>query len=309
MRRVAFALVASLCGCSLESSGTSDDILLGDDTGFDASSTIETSVEDSTVDSGVVDDTGSPVDTATLDSYPADTSVADTFVADTFVPDTFVAADTYVADTYVADTYVADTYVADTYVADTADAPTTGFLACEATAPASVNVNLATEGTIDWAHWGHGGLASNWNRKSGASALVKGSIGSALWWGSYPTQFTWTGGTPTASVTNTNDGIYHQSKDATFQFDAGGSATAERTLKVYVSWNGGSGSIEAKMSDGSATTATSTIPPSGVTGGSGIKPVVYTCRFRPLTATGKLQIRVTQTTSAGYISLLAASLR
>jgi len=339
VRRVSLAFLATLAGCSLESTGTFDETTL-DDTGIVTGDTgvpttdSESPVDSTTTDTAVDDTTTTDTfvgDTTVTDTFKPDTSVTDTFVADTFKPDTFVPdtavtdtfvadtfkPDTFVPDTFVPDTFVPDTFVPDTFVPDTAvtdtfvpETPATGVLSCDATAPtASVDVSLTTDGTLDWAHWGYGGLPGNWNRKSGGTALTKGPIGTPTWWGAYPTKFTWTNGTPTASVTDTTSGIYQNNKGESFAFDSAGDTAVERTLIVYVSWNGGTGTIDAKLSDSSATAATSTIPPTGVPVGTNIHPMLYTCKYRPATAGAKLQITVTQQTTGGYISLLAASLK
>lgn len=284
-------LIALLTGCSLESAGTAEDLPL-DDTGA--------------IDTSVSGDAIFPTDEGVADSSVVDSSIEDTTVADTAAPDTHVA-DTFVPDTAPVDTGMPDTIV----VVDTApDAPVgmpsligeSGPLAASAQ-----KFNLATEGTLDWAHWGHGGSASTWNRKSGGTALVKGAIGGALPWATFPTEISWTGGTPTASVTDSRWGIYHDNNGESFAFDAEGDPTVERTLRVYVTWNNCTGTVEARLSDAMLSWSGPLPPPGGT--GMGIQPAWYQFKFKPAATGGKVQIRVTKTNNSGYMGILAATLK
>ncbi len=328
----------------LDTSASGETSVTEDSTMGDTGESPDTAVESDTGaggDTGAADSAGGGdtfvADTLAADTLVADTLVADTFVADTFVADTFVAdtlvADTFVADTFVADTFVPDTFVPDTFVPDTfvpdtfvpdtsvadtaPETPAVGVLKVTygEQPAASYSINLSTEGTIDWAHWGLG-AAGNWNHKSGATALVKGTIGGATRFTMYPSRFSWTGGTPTASVTNTDEGIYHDANAEFFQFDAAGDSTAERTLKVYGAWRhalvGGaktSATVNISLNDSSATAWSGTLPPPGASDGTDNKMYWVEIKYRPVASTGRVVVKITKTAAAGYISLLAATLK
>jgi hypothetical protein len=324
---------------------TGDTSVPGEDVSFpaDATQPDDAAREDVSLADGTSADTpaDAPVpDTLVPDTLAMDTSVADTFVADTFVADTFVAdtfvADTFVADTFVADTFVADTFVADTLVADTAprdavgpdvslpdatrpdgsavDAGAMPALGCTTSAPtAAVVVNLTSDGTIDWAHWGYasgGASLGSFQHKAGAaSAIGAGTvIGTALASAGYPTRFSWTNGTPTPSASNSTDGEYVSKKDDGFAFDVEGDPLVERTLTAYFASNGATGTLDASLSDGSAKPYATTVPPMGATL-AGIQPLILTCKFRPAAAGAKLVVTLLQTSGSGDVSRLAATLR
>jgi xylan 1,4-beta-xylosidase len=132
-------------------------------------------------------------------------------------------------------------------------------------AAASGSVNLATQGTQDWIHFGLPTSISltnhGVNRKSGANQISDFSIIGAdniYRLTDFPTQMSWTGGTPTASATNTRTGValykwWAVNTGFRITVPAG---TTQRTLKLYCgTWNA-NGQIRASLSDGSAATVT-----------------------------------------------------
>lgn len=281
-------LVATL-GCSFQSVGTGDDSpLVADDTG---SGSADTAI---VADSAVVDEGFSPDTTPAVDS---------TLPVDTGTPP---PVDTGTSPPTDTGTPPPDTTVVDTGPEAAVDTGT-GFLSCEAAAPSSVDVNLTTEGTLDWAHWGYLLVAANWNHKSGANEITKGMIGGALPF-NLSGKFSWSDGTPTGSSSGTNAGVYQNAKNEKYTFDIKGDPLAERVAVIYATWSGASGTFDAKLSDASAAPVAASMPPSGVSTGTGIRSETFTCRFRPVKADGKLQITITQTSSTGYIGLQAASL-
>jgi len=299
MRRAA-VLCVMLSGCSLESAGTAEDLA------FDTGGILE---EDTTSADAIFvgDDTmAGGVDSATPDTTsPPDTGGGlDTSIA----PDTAPPP----PDTAPLDTGVLDTGVLDTGVLDTApETPVFVPSLVGESGPVSGDgkLNLTSEGTLDWAHWGQGGVATNWNRKLGGTALTKGAIGSPLPWGVMPMQFTWTNGTPTASATDSRWGIYHDNSSESFALDAAGDPAVERTLRVYITWNGASGTVSARLSDGMLTWSGPIPPPGGSTTGGSIHPGWFQFKFKTATSAGKLQVTVTQTTNSGYIGIMAATLK
>ena len=265
-------LFSGVSGCSLDSEGIAEEFGAPDTGGeLDTSSAEDSCVAvDSNIeptDTGTPTDTSSPVDTATPDTGPFDTGTIDT------MPETPVLTPSLTGE-----------------AANVAD---------------SDRINLATEGTLDWAHWGYTG-ATSWNRRNGATALIKGATTGAQQWAAMPLQFSWTGGTPTANATDTRTGIYQDDTGETLAFDAAGDPAVERTLRVYCTWNGSTGTVEARLSDATLTWSGTL----GSGGGTGtIHAVRYQFKFKPATATGTLQVRITQSVNAGYIGLLAATLK
>ena len=275
--RVLLALAIVNAGCSLESAGTSVDPTLESGIEGQDSSSTDTSfagTDSATVDSGS-EDSSAPLDSDLVDSAPLDTGVIDTDVIDTGV---------------------IDTGPPDMGVVMPSLSGTIGALP-------SNNVNLATEGTLGWGHWGHGG-ADNFNGKAGSTAINKGTIGTPLWYGIYSTRFSWTGGSPTASASESRQGIYHDKKNESFTFEAAGDPFTERTLRVYVAFDDSTGKIEASLSD-----ATPTWSQSFGGDSSEILPRVVELKFRPATAAGKVVVKVIKSKESGYLSLLAATLK
>jgi hypothetical protein len=312
MRRALLAWTMATSACSLNSEGLGDDFVLRDsgDPWDDTASAIDGAQPDVAIaDSGGVDSTladSGDLDTGALDGG---LDVLDTGVVDSG------SVDSGVLDTGVLDTGVLDTGVLDTGIAiDASETGLTASLTGSGTALGSGThrINLTNEGQIDWAHWGTATSATAWDRKSGGTALVKGAIGSPSPYGLYPTMFSWTGGTPTATSTDNRSGIYHNGKGESFNFEAAGDAASERTLRVYVAWTAATGTIEASLSDAPLTWS-SPIPPAGTSAGSGIEPAVYEIKYRPAASGGKVLIRVVKTSDAAiltnYLSILAATVR
>jgi len=118
--------------------------------------------------------------------------------------------------------------------------------------PASF-VNLTSEGTGDWTHWGHVN-AGSLNRK----ADVGPQIGMTLLGNPTPAQFSnnytsfaWSDGHPVASESGTPTGIYVTGFTNGFKITAPAD-TVSRTLRVYVGLYGAAGTLQAFLSDGSA---------------------------------------------------------
>jgi len=127
-------------------------------------------------------------------------------------------------------------------------------LGCSITGSAdssSAAINLTTEGSIDWEHWGESAL----NRKTGVTPQL-GSYqgignGSILTYNNDPRLVNWSDGTPTLGSSNNADGIYISGMGQGFSFTAPADTTV-RTLKVHVGgWFSG-GTLTAHLSDGSA---------------------------------------------------------
>ncbi|MEO8370734.1 MAG: hypothetical protein ABI806_16235, partial [Candidatus Solibacter sp.] len=181
-----------------------------------------------------------------------------------------------------------------------------GSLAGSISAPSTV-VNLTAEGTADWAHWGLA-TAASFDHKSGASqqisnfAVVGG--GAVNRYANNPGSFTWTDGTPTASVTGTATGIYIAGQGQGFRLTAPAD-TSVRTLKVYVGLWRSQGRMVAQLSDGSAAVYTDT----SLNNSTGTSIGVYTFTYRAASAGQTLAVTYTQNTAtAGNVTLQAATL-
>ncbi|RPJ49544.1 MAG: hypothetical protein EHM23_36585, partial [Acidobacteria bacterium] len=121
-----------------------------------------------------------------------------------------------------------------------------------AASPASVN--LTSEGTMDWAHWGLA-AATSFNHKAAVTSAISNytSVGSAVAQRlqKNSTTYSWTGGTPTVTATNTPNGVWVMGLGNGFQISAPADTT-KRTLKLYLGVWAAQGKLEATLSDGSA---------------------------------------------------------
>ncbi|HEX7733312.1 MAG TPA: protein kinase [Ktedonobacteraceae bacterium] len=105
--------------------------------------------------------------------------------------------------------------------------------------------NLTSTGTLDWVHWGYQGGV---NRKTGNANLVsdyslqKG--GTVHTNGTWPIDFGWNNGTPTASVSRTTSCIYVTGVNNGFTVSVPAS-TSTRTLSIYVGVYKGKGRLSA----------------------------------------------------------------
>ncbi|HEX4955061.1 MAG TPA: hypothetical protein VF017_16855 [Thermoanaerobaculia bacterium] len=167
--------------------------------------------------------------------------------------------------------------------------------------------NLSTEGTLDWAHWGHA-TAASFDHKSGVTQQISNytQIG-----GRAPIRFddaqiaySWSGGTPTASATNSTTGLAVVRVGNGYQITVPASATA-RTLRLYIGvWNG-RGQLTAALSDGSAAACGDSSISSGAAGTDRF----YTIRFAAASASQTLTVRWTVLEdNGGGVTLQAATL-
>src|SRR5438552_8247615 len=130
--------------------------------------------------------------------------------------------------------------------------------------PRGTIVNLSAAGPVDWVHWGLY-TDTSVDRKAGVTPLISNfkviySSGDSNAY-AYVYQFSdnyngysWSDGTPTASVTNTTTGVWAYGippLDSGFEISAPADTTL-RTLKVYVGAFAAQGLFVASLSDGSA---------------------------------------------------------
>jgi hypothetical protein len=117
------------------------------------------------------------------------------------------------------------------------------------------DVNLSAEGGLDWVHWGHT-AANSLDRKMGVPAplisdatLLPGSPVAQTT--TSPTTFSWTDGTPNASVTASPNVMHSFGYDHGFSFTVPAD-TNPRVLRIYVGVVNFRGQLIARLSDGSA---------------------------------------------------------
>jgi hypothetical protein len=170
-------------------------------------------------------------------------------------------------------------------------------------------VNLTTEGTLDWTHWGLTS-PSSFNRKSGVTAQISNytriGTGSVNRVKANPVAFSWTDGTPTASATNTPTGLYIIGVNNGFQITAPADTT-DKTLKVYIGLWSARGRMEVTLSDSSAAAFVDT----SIDNPSATSVGVYTINYRAGSAGQQLRVRWTMMTSYnsfGNVTLQAATL-
>jgi hypothetical protein len=124
----------------------------------------------------------------------------------------------------------------------------------------ATRVNLTTEGTLDWAHWGLGS-PNAFTHKSG----VTQQISNLMVLGSAPLQnysnnmtlFSWTDGTPVVATTDTRTGVFVGGTGNGYQLALPADQTSRR-LRIYAGLYGARGNFQAYLSDFSAPAFTDT---------------------------------------------------
>lgn len=173
-------------------------------------------------------------------------------------------------------------------------------------------VDLSVEGIIDWAHWGLGS-PTKFDHKAGiipqVSNYTKLGSSSVMWLNDNPTTFSWSDGTPTASIVNTPTGVFVNGTVGNgFEITLPADPNL-KTLKLYLGlWNA-QGKLEATLSDGSAGPYVDT----ELNSNSGTKNGVYTILFKAGSTGQTLKLRYTLLTNHfaphGNVTLEAATLR
>lgn len=170
------------------------------------------------------------------------------------------------------------------------------------------NINLTTEGTADWAHWG---LTSptDFNHKSGvvqqiSNYMLIGDV-TPVRLDDNSKKYTWSDGIPAVSATNTPTALFLYGVGNGFQITVPAD-TVQRTLKLYVSAFATGGRLEATISDGSASPYidTSMISQATVDG-------VYTINYKAASSGQLLTVNWTIDSMSvlhGNITLQAATL-
>ncbi len=184
------------------------------------------------------------------------------------------------------------------------DAPT-GSLAVSVVRMGTQDINLTTEGTIDWAHWGIGGIGGFDHKLGGTqisnlAALPATSITGA------PLTASWTNGTPNTNMSQTNTGVaVHTGTAMTFTVPAG---IAPQTLRLYVGVQESAARLDLSLSDNSANTPALTQSNTNAT-----TNVQYTIVYNAASDGQTLTVRWTDTNDFGnqnqsFTVLLSATL-
>jgi hypothetical protein len=136
-------------------------------------------------------------------------------------------------------------------------------------------VNLTAEGTRDWVHWGEDGTFSLERNKNGGFAILEGTPTAPRFRHALsPQRFSWTGGDPVDHSDGTPTGIRTCGAGNAFTISAP-AGTGTRVLRVYVGVLAARGRLEASLSAGSATAATTIEQRDGT-----FRSVVYTVTYR-----------------------------
>ena len=173
-------------------------------------------------------------------------------------------------------------------------------------------VNLTSEGTSDWAHWGLNDTKS-FDHKAGVTPQISNYIllgtTSVATFDDNLTAFTWSDGTPTTSAINTQTGVYVKGLSKGFQITLPADTTS-RTLRIYLGLFRAQGKLVATLSDESAPDFTDT----ALNNPSGSQNGVYTINYRAASSAQTLTLNYTAThtydtaDTPGNVTLQAATL-
>ena len=177
-----------------------------------------------------------------------------------------------------------------------------------AAAPASVN--LSSEGSLDWAHWGLENETS-FNHKKNVTQQISDfmEIGDKdpAWYVGTGVLYSWTGGTPVSSFTSAYTSICITGKNNGFQITVPAD-TVEKTLRVYVGAWSAKGKLEAVLTGGNTPKYIEYVDAK-----SGAVNKVFTLDFKAVSDDEKLVVRYTideaYNKTMGNISLQAATLK
>lgn len=176
--------------------------------------------------------------------------------------------------------------------------------------PSFAEVNLTTEGVLDWAHWGTE-EASSFDRKAGVSPQISNYtlLGNTTvrQLPDNPIGYTWSNGSPTVASAHSTTGLVIGGVGQGFQISVPADTTS-KTLKLYVGLQKAKGLLQAELSDASA------MPFTDVTmeDASGTLNAVYSINFKAASTGQTLKVKYTLTSDygvpAGTISLQSATL-
>jgi len=183
--------------------------------------------------------------------------------------------------------------------------PVSGSIAASVINFGSGDVNLTSEGTTDWVHWGYGG-ATGFDRKAGGSSISDATVASGTKGaiGNVTATASWADGTPDGSVSMTGTGIGVTSPGSlSFTVPAG---VTPRTLRVYCGNKASTAQLDVALSDGSATAYSSS-----QTAGAGALHLAYTIVYNAASDGQTLTVTWTDVAdqNGGFEMLLSATLQ
>ena len=170
--------------------------------------------------------------------------------------------------------------------------------------PSPAAVDLSQEGTSDWVHWGRLDAYSV-DRKSGGGQIGRLGIigaGAVAQDTTSQTRYSWTGGAPTTSISDTATGVSVTGVGSGFRLHVPARAGVS-ILRVYVGVSGGRGLLTATLGHG-ARPAYSDRPFLYTRGASN---VVYTLTYRSASIT--VDWTLLRDNGNGSVTLQAATLR
>jgi hypothetical protein len=130
----------------------------------------------------------------------------------------------------------------------------TGGSVAGAAADSSPRVDLSSEGSEDWAHWGRT-LAQDFDHKSGVTPKIsnytKLGTGTVTRFTGNTVTYSWSGGTPTPSASDTDAAVFIAGNGNGFRLTVPADRT-RRTFKLYVGAWQARVRVHAYLSDGSA---------------------------------------------------------
>jgi hypothetical protein len=191
--------------------------------------------------------------------------------------------------------------------------PLNAALITGSVAPAPASVNLTTEGTSDWIHWGRSDVNDVDRKITGLSQISNfttiGSGTNVVRLTDSPSKSSWTDGMPTLTATNNPGGVYINNFDGPgrgFTFSVPADLIG-RVLKVYVGEFTASGTLEATLSDNSAPAYSQAL--TGAVGQT--VQGVYTINYAAASPGQSLTLKWTETADLGAndnITMQAAAL-
>jgi hypothetical protein len=177
------------------------------------------------------------------------------------------------------------------------------------TLPPGANINLTSEGLLDWTHWGLA-ASDEFNHRANTTQLITNFtvIGSAgvQQFGDNATGYSWSDGTPVAQANNETAGIYVDGLENGFEVNVVADTTV-RTLKLYVGAYAARMKFEASLSDSSAPGYSET----NFVNASDGPNAVFTIAFAAGSTGQHLTVRFTvfEDLDSGNVTLQAAALR
>jgi fibronectin type 3 domain-containing protein len=173
-----------------------------------------------------------------------------------------------------------NTYGTSADSAEMSATPAAGILtATVASAPALVN--LTTEGTDGWYHWGDLGTSQPEEMTGISNPINYTDVGTAPFYlgthSNSPNAFSWSNGTPNSSATSDANGLHQYVAGNGYQLVLPADTTT-RVAYLYVGVYHSAGRLTASLSDGSAVN----VSDSSVSSPSGFVSVVYTITYRAI---------------------------